>query len=300
MADDGGSSGRLRDEFGHLPPGDVRRCLVALSSDESAKTLRKLFEYRFDRGTGLNGHSFGNLFLTALTELTGSTESAILEASRFLGVTGVVLPVTLSNTRLFAELQDGTLVSGESSIDLRTERLDSRIQRVFLSPPAEANPAALSAIARADAIVIGPGDLYTSIVPNLLVAGIPEAINRARAVKIHVCNLMTKPGETDGFKASDFVAEIQHYLGSTSSVDHVIVNDDSGFPFHLLKRYASADAFPVEADLERCALLGPQPHFFPLAAAGTLIRHDSARLAEVIVDLVAQSVESGEYYRIAS
>lgn len=285
MADDGGSSGRLRDEFGHLPPGDVRRCLLALSSDESARTLRRLFEFRFNRGNGLNGHSFGNLFLTALTELTGSTDGAILEAAKLLGVRGTVLPVTLADCRLCAELEDDTTILGESKIDIRTENADCRIRRVFLSPAAPANPAALAAIGRADVIVIGPGDLYTSVIPNLLVRGVAEAITASRAIKIYVSNLMTKHGETDGFTASDLVAEVQRYLGSPASLDHVVINDDSGFPVHLLERYAAERAYPVRADLAACLALGPRAHSHRLALASTLIRHDPARLADAIMGI---------------
>ncbi len=294
MADDGGSSGRLRDEFGHLPPGDVRRCLLALSSDESAKVLRRLFEYRFDRGHGLNGHSFGNLFLTALTELLGGTEPAIAEAARLLSVRGVVLPVTLSDCRLYAELVDGSVISGETNIDIRAEKPEGRIERVYLAPAAVANPAALAAIEQADAVVIGPGDLYTSILPNLLVAGVPEAIGRSPAARIYVCNIMTKHGETDGFRASDFVREVQRYLGSQRAIDHVVVSDPSDFPGHLLRRYAQEQAYPVEADLERCAQLGPDVHFHSLAAAGTLLRHDSAKLAGVIVGLAERRARERE------
>jgi uncharacterized cofD-like protein len=291
MADDGGSSGRLRDEFGHLPPGDVRRCLLALSADESATMLRRLFEYRFDRGNGLNGHSFGNLLLTVLTELTGSTDLAIFEAARLLNVKGTVLPVTLSDSRLGAELEDGTVISGESKIDVRTIRPESRIKRVFLAPPATANPVALAAIARANVIVIGPGDLYTSVVPNLLVDGIPEAIERSDALKVYVCNLMTKHGETDGYRASDFIQEVQRYLGSRGSLHHVIVNDASNVSEKILRRYVLERAAPVEANLEDCANLGPQPCFGSFAVAGTLLRHDPARLATAIMKLAGLTAQ---------
>jgi uncharacterized cofD-like protein len=263
-----------------------------LSSDGCAKVLRQLFEYRFDRGNGLNGHSFGNLLLTALTELTGGTELAIAEAARLLGVRGSVLPVTLSDSRLCAELEDGTLICGESNIDIRQENADCRIVRLFLVPPSTANPLAVAAIERADAIVIGPGDLYTSILPNLLVAGVSDAINHSRAIKVYVCNLMTKHGETDGYRASDFVREVQRYLGVKQSIDHVIVNDSSALPQHLLRRYALARAFPVQADLERCAGLGPQTHYHPLAAASTLLRHDPSKLSAVIMELIEQSIQS--------
>jgi uncharacterized cofD-like protein len=294
MADDGGSSGRLRDEFGHLPPGDVRRCLLALSSDDTSLTLRRLFDYRFNRGSGLNGHSFGNLLLTALTELAGATDLAIAEAAVLLGVQGTVLPITLSDSRLCAVLENGAIIRGESSIDIRTEHPDYHIQRVYLDPPSKANPAALAAIEQADALVIGPGDLYTSIVPNLLVDGVSEAINSSRAVKIYVCNLLTKHGETDGYQASDFVREIQRYLGVTWSLDHVIVNDSSNFPEDLLQRYALERAFPVTSDVGRCASLGPQPHYYPLAAIGSLLRHDSLKLARVIFDIVTQHASRQE------
>jgi uncharacterized cofD-like protein len=288
MADDGGSSGRLRDEFGHLPPGDVRRCLLALSSDESARVLRQLFEYRFARGNGLSGHSFGNLILTALTEMTGRTDLAIAEAARLLNVKGTVLPVTLTNSCLCAEIDDGTLIRGECHIDIRTEKPDHRLRRVFLDPPAAANPMVLTAIEKADAIVIGPGDLYTSILPNLLVAGVAEAIRRTSGLRVYVCNLMTKHGETDGFSASEFVLEVQRYLGGSRPLDHVILSDDSQFPTELLQKYAAERSFPVDPDLTRCACLGVQIHCHSLAAAGTLLRHDPAKLALAVMEIVAQ------------
>jgi uncharacterized cofD-like protein len=160
-----------------------------------------------------------------------------------------------------------------------------------LTPEATANPAALTAIKRADVIVIGPGDLYTSILPNLLVAGVPAAIGRSKAVKVFVCNLMTKHGETDGFRASDFLREVQRYLGDSAPLDHVIVNDGSGFPEQLLAAYALEHAYPVEADLEGCASLGPKVHCLPLAAAGALLRHDPPRLADAIVATLRRSCE---------
>jgi uncharacterized cofD-like protein len=288
MADDGGSSGRLRDEFGHLPPGDVRRCLLALSSD-SSPALRRLFEYRFDRGQGLGGHNFGNLLLTALTELTGRSDLAIAEAGRLLGVKGEVLPVTLSDSRLFAELEDGTILRGETHIDIRAEGLTGKIARIFLEPRATAYPKALAAIHKADAIVIGPGDLYTSVLPNLLVAGIPSAVISAPATRIYVCNVMTKHGETDGYRASDFVREVQRYLGASWSLDHVILNDTLGLPQNLLDRYAEEQAFPVAADVEQVRQLGPCPHVRPVASASNLLRHDPDQLANAILKLIEQA-----------
>jgi uncharacterized cofD-like protein len=282
MADDGGSSGRLRDEFGHLPPGDARRSLVALSANgEVNKLLRTLFEYRFDKGHGLNGHSFGNLFLTALTELTGSTEMAIQEAARLLNIRGRVLPVTVCNTRLWAELEDGTYIRGEHNIDVRTVKPELHISRVFLRPEAEVYPPAAEAIRSADILVLGPGDLYTSLIPNLLVGGVPEAIQECKGTRILVCNLMTKHGETDGFRASDFVSEMGKYLCGVQSLDVVIVNSGV-FPSEVLEAYAAEHAHPVEVDLDRCQALVPHIVQGDLTAQGSLVRHDSKKLARVI------------------
>jgi uncharacterized cofD-like protein len=285
MADDGGSSGRLRDEFGQLPPGDVRRCLIAMSSHSSV-ALRRLFEYRFDRGYGLNGHNFGNLFLTALTDITGRSDAAIAEAGRLLGIKGEVLPVTLYDTRLCAELEDGTLIRGETNIDIRVPGPTPRIRRIFLDPPAIANPAALAALEEADAVVIGPGDLYTSVLPNLLVAGIPSAVRNSPATRVYVCNLMTKHGETDGFRASDFVAEVQRYSGGADALDHVLVNDAAAIPKNLLARYSAEQSFPVEPDIKICKRLGPTPHLRALASSANVLRHDSQLLAAEILRLL--------------
>ncbi len=288
MADDGGSSGRLRDEFGHLPPGDVRRCLLALSSD-SSRELRRLFEYRFDRGRGLGGHNFGNLLLTALTELTGRGDLAIAEAGRLLGIKGVVLPVTLSDSRLCAELEGGAILRGETHIDIRAEGLTGKIKRIFLEPRAIAHPEALAAIHRADVVVIGPGDLYTSLLPNLVVAGISSAITSAAATRIYVCNVMTKHGETDGYRASDFVHEVQGYLGAGWSLDHVVVNDPDGLPQSLLDIYAEEQAFPVVPDVERIRLLGAIPYVRHVASANNLLRHDPDVLAAAVMQLIEQA-----------
>ena len=295
MADDGGSSGRLRDEFGHLPPGDVRRCLVALSANGRVhQTLRTLFEYRFSKGDGLNGHSFGNLLLTALTELTGGTELAIEEASALLNIRGAVLPVTTDNSQLCAELEDGTLILGERNIDVRTVKPHLAIRRVFLGPEARIYPPVDAAIRNADVLVIGPGDLYTSIIPNLLVGGVSEAIRNCRGVRIFVCNLMTKHGETDGFTASRFVEELCGYLGSPNSVDCMLVNSEA-FPANLLEKYAQEDAYPVVLDLDRCQQFVPEVIQGDLVASGGLLRHDSKNLAKLIFQVrrVWESKRSG-------
>lgn len=286
MTDSGGSSGVLRDEFGHLPPGDVRQCLVALSPDDRAtETLRNLFNYRFDKGTGLGGHSFGNLFLTALTEITGSSDRAIAEAGRILGIVGRVLPVTLTKVQLCARLEDGTDIVGEANIDVRKDSNRSKIDYVYLTPKAFANPPAVEALETADAIVIGPGDIYTSIIPNLLVEGIPEAFQRCRGKKVYACNLMTKHGESDGYKASDFIQEILNYLGPSPAIDCVILND-APFPEKILHRYARQHAYPVERDLERCCQLAGEIVEAPLLAAGTLLRHDADKLAATVMKVI--------------
>src|SRR3989344_297873 len=211
MADDGGSTGILRDQYGVLPPGDVRRALVALS--EASVELRELFNYRFSSGD-FAGHSFGNLFLSTLEKIQGNFGSAVEEASRILNVKGNVIPVTLGNVRLYARLQDGTTLSGETNIDIpKRGRSRAPIDTVWLRPKAKINPHAEKAIMDADVVVIGPGDIYTSIIPNLLVSGVPKALQQSKARKVYVCNLMTKFGETQNFTAMNFLDAIERYLG---------------------------------------------------------------------------------------
>jgi len=292
MADSGGSSGILRDEFGHLPPGDVRRCLLALSAEPATGMLRRLFEYRFDRGRGLNGHNFGNLFLTALTEITGRPDLAIQEAAKILNIKGQVLPVTIANSNLGARLEDGTIIKGETNIDIRRVRPDLKIIDVYLDPPAEVYPPAAQALLEADVIVIGPGDLYTSVIPNLLVDGVPEAIAASPAKVVYVCNLMTKHGETDGFRASDFILEIRRYLGSSERLDAAIVNQGEA-PEALLEQYRQEHSFPVEPDLDRCRELVPQVIVGSLAASGTLWRHDPDKLAAAVLGLMEELGSGG-------
>lgn len=295
MADSGGSTGRLRDEFGHLPPGDLRKALVALASDDEAGlTLRRLFEYRFDRGVGLTGHTFGNLFLTALTEITGSTEQAIHEAAHILNVRGRVVPVTLDHTQLVARTVSGEIIRGETNIDVRTENTDDPIDMVYLDPSAEANPQAVAAIEEADIILLGPGDLYSSIIPNLLVGDVPDAIRRSSAVKVFVCNIMTKHGETDGFRASDFIRQILRYLGEDSELDYVIVNYHQRLPASVRRRYAESKSEPVNIDLTDCYQLVPNMVVRPLTAVGAYVRHDPHLLANAVMEVFEQSRESSE------
>lgn len=288
MADSGGSTGRLRDEFGVLPPGDVRRALIALSSGEEQLLLRQLFEYRFDGSTSspLGGHSFGNLFLTALNGIFNDQVLAIQEAGRLLDIKGEVLPVTLTDTHLVARLEDGTLIRGETNIDIRLVQPDLKILDVFLDPQAEAFPSVLKAIRRADLVVIGPGDLYTSIIPNLLVKGISEALAKTRGKVIYICNIMNKHGETDGYSASHYVKEIQSYMssptGKKSYIDSVLVNEGK-YPRRLLNKYAEEKAYPVEIDISELEDLVPNVRIVDCTVKGSLLRHDSDKLARAIL-----------------
>ncbi|MDO8452237.1 MAG: YvcK family protein [bacterium] len=291
MADSGGSTGRLRDEFGILPPGDVRRALIALSSGHGQLLLRQLFEYRFENGSAgstLKGHSFGNLFLTALNGIFGDEVRAIQEAGKLLDIKGEVLPVTLTDTHLVARLEDGTLIRGETNIDIRLVYPNLKILDVFLDPPAEACKSVLQAIRRADLIVIGPGDLYTSIIPNILVKGVSEAIAKTRGKVIYVCNIMNKHGETDSFTASGYVKEIQSYLGSPagrkSYIDKVLVNEGR-YPKRLLAKYAEEKAYPVEIDISELEDLVPSVRIVDCTVKGSLLRHDSEKLARGILNM---------------
>jgi uncharacterized cofD-like protein len=249
VSDDGGSSGRLRREFAVLSPGDIRSCLVALSQDSDL--LSQLFQYRFRAGRGLKGHSFGNLFLTALTDITGDFPEAVARSSEVLKVAGRIFPGTAAKVVLEAELEDGRRISGESRIG-RSRR---RIRRIHMKP-ANAKPLAetIEAIATADLITFGPGSLFTSIIPNLLIRGVPEAIRSSRAIKACFVNLMSQPGETTGFCASDHVDAIHLHAGGRL-IDCVVVSN-SGITPSVRKRYAEQNAAPVEIDSAALEAMG--------------------------------------------
>lgn len=281
-ADDGGSSGVLREEFGILPPGDIRRVLVALSSD--SPVLANLFNYRFENGTGLKGHSFGNLFLTALERITGDFNQAVKEASKILGIKGKVIPVTLDYTRLFARLENDLLVVGESNIDVPKHDGSLFIEEVFLNPEPKANKEAIKAIKDADIIITGPGDLYTSIIPNFLVKGIKEAVKKSRAKKIYVCNIMTKHGETNKFTAEDFFATLEKYLGK-GVIDYFLVNIEKPRNYYLGK-YNKEKAELVKYDRKLLSSWKkPRVIFASLLRQGPLLRHDPKKLAKAISKL---------------
>lgn len=289
MADDGGSTGQLRDELGALPPGDVRQCLVALSASPQ---VRDLFNYRFEKGS-LKGHAFGNLFLTALEKMTGSFAEAVESASSVLKITGHVEPITLTNVKLCADGANGKPIKGESKIAHAKIALRPNI---WLEPEAEANPAAVKAIINADMVVIAPGNLYGSLAPALVIKEIQSALRRTKAKCVYVSNLVTKPGPTDGFSVTDFADEIER-LGGSKFLDYVVFNSDKPSD-DLMKRYAHDGEFAVTYDL---ATLKRQHYRFravpilakttwtggqqsdPLAHTRSFIRHDSDAVARQLM-----------------
>jgi uncharacterized cofD-like protein len=282
VSDDGGSSGRLQKELGVLPPGDVRNCLVALADDEAMVT--DLFKYRFSEGEGLSGHSFGNLFLAAMSGITGNFDKAIKESSRVLNIKGRVLPSTLGIVRLCARLEDGTIVEGESTISTSGQR----IKQVFFDPPFAAPLAeVIAAIAEADAIVLGPGSLFTSIVPNLLVDRIAREVAASSAVKIYVCNVMTQPGETDGMTASDHVRALLDNTGARIC-DYVIVNDEP--PSKLREAYAKEGQIPVTADVDRIRELGMTPVRAQMISETVNVRHDPEKLGQQVLGVIDRAI----------
>jgi len=282
VSDDGGSSGRLQKELGVLPPGDIRNCLVALADDEALVT--DLFRYRFSEGQGLSGHSFGNLFLAAMCGITGNFDQAVKESSRVLNVVGRVLPATLGVVQLCAELDDGTIVEGES----RISQAQRPIKRVFFDPPAAAPlDEVIAAIRAADAIVLGPGSLFTSVLPNFLVSRIAREVAHAHAVKMYVCNVMTQPGETDGMTAADHVQALLANAGERVC-DYVIVNDER--PSRLLGAYAQEGQVPVEPDTERIVAMGLVPVRAAVIGETETVRHDSDKLAAVVLGIVDRTV----------
>jgi uncharacterized cofD-like protein len=278
VADDGGSSGLLRRDMHVLPPGDIRNCLVALADDESL--LGRLFQYRFPDG-GLQGHSFGNLFLAALTEVTGDFELAVAESTSVLKVRGKVLPATLEDVQLHAQLEGGEQVAGESTITAH----ERRPLRVWLSPESPPPlPQSLDAIAGADLVVLGPGSLFTSVIPNLLIPGVREALRSTHARVVYVCNVMTQPGETDAFSAADHV-EALHRHGAAGLIDAVLVND-TPVSDELAQAYARQGAAPVTADDDRLRELGVYVVHAALAAGSNVFRHDPACLSRTLLRMV--------------
>ena len=295
MMDSGGSNRVLRDEFGLLPTSDIRQCLVALAANGngSEALLRKLFMYRFCRGKGINGMTFGNLFMAALTDILGSQEKAIIQTQNILKISGEILPVTFDNSQLAVIYENGRKVVGEHHIDEPKYNGKIGIKKAFLLPRVKAYPLAVKAIKNADLIIIGPGDLYTSIISNLLVEGIAVAIKKSRARKVFVMNLMTRSGQTYGFSAKDHIQTLEKYLGE-NCLGFVLVNSKQ-LPGNVLKKYRDEQAFPVIDDLDDTGLKVIRKDFLgkqiTSRIAGdvlwrSLIRHDSQKLAKAIINLL--------------
>ncbi len=277
VGDDGGSSGRLREEMGVLPPGDIRNCIAALADDEDLIT--KLFQYRFKAGEGLEGHSFGNLFLTALCAITGDLVRAVKESSNVLSIRGRVLPSTLDDMKLVAEMEDGRIIHGESNIP----EANGKIKRLFTDPQnCKALDDVLTAIKDADLIILGPGSLYTSVIPNLLISEISQEISKSNAKKIYVCNIMTQPGETDGYAVSDHVNALMRHAGSRNIIDTVLVNDF--LPANPSQKYQMSGSYPVKLDVENVKKAGVKIFSKKLIEDNKegLIRHSSNRVARAI------------------
>lgn len=280
VSDDGGSSGRLRGEMGILPPGDIRNCVLALADTEPL--LESLFQYRFKEGE-LEGHSFGNLLIAAMTSITGDFQLAIKEFSKVLAVRGRVLPVTTADVRLRAELEDGTVVEGETNVSL----CGGKVKTLSLIPgDAQPLPEVLKAIAEADAILLGPGSLYTSVIPNLLVSGVSEALVASKALIIYTCNVMTQPGETEGYTVSQHVLAIERF-SVARLIDYVVVNSAKVHP-ELLSRYATTLSVPVVLDSPRLHHLGVRIATGDLLQQGDVVRHDPDKLARRVMRLIVK------------
>jgi uncharacterized cofD-like protein len=278
VTDDGGSSGRLRREMGAIPPGDLRNCLVALS--DAPEVLRRLFQHRFSQGE-LEGHSFGNLFITALAEVTGDFAHAVRSLHEILAIRGSIFPSTEESVQLVAHFEDGSTVRGEAAIPKALRR----IRRVALEPAGCVAPEeACEALRRADAIVLGPGSLYTSVLPNLLVRPIAEALRSSPARKVYVSNLATQPGETDGYAASHHVQALFDHVGR-GTCDTVVLNSEPLSP-PLVEAYRREGAAPLEADTQRLAAMGLEVIRADLLATGPVARHDPDKLRKVLLDVI--------------
>ena len=298
VADDGGGSGMLRQDLGMPPPGDIRHCMEALANAEPL--MQELLTYRFPQGSGnLTGQSFGNLILAALNGISGSFDEAVSRMSEVLAITGRVLPVTTADVQLVAEFENGASVTGESKIFYCKKREDCRIRRVRLSPEnPKALPAALAAIREADMIILGPGSLYTSIIPNLLVEGIVEAIQDSDALKIYVCNVMTQEGETEGYTVSDHISALFHH--SCRNLFDICLCNSSPIPKGVAAKYAQEGASPLYADAGPCAALGVEVISRPIATVDNgFVRHDPGHLARELILLHAErSVRiAGEHFK---
>ena len=277
VTDDGGSSGRLRREYRVLPPGDIRNCLVALSQDEAL--LGRLFQYRFHAGRGLRGHSFGNLFLTALSHVTGDFAEAVRVSGKVLAIRGRIFPTTVENVSLEAVMTNGKIITGET----RIAKSGKKIRRLRLHPRrVRPLPEVLEALAQANLILIGPGSLYTSILPNLLVSGVAEAIESSSATRVYIANLMTQPGETDGYSLADHVRAI--YSHTRGKLFDWVVASNQPVSLEVPRRYSSRGAEPVRMDIAELQRMGLRCLLDNLLEEHGVVRHDSARLARLLIE----------------
>jgi len=279
VADDGGSSGRLREEFNILPPGDIRNCLVALADEQHL--MGRLFQFRFDEGKDLKGHNFGNLFIMAMSRVAGDFEKAVKESSKVLAIRGNVVPSSTEKVVLVAEKKNGVITEGESKIP----ETPGPVEKMYIKPKdCRPSKGAVEAIRKADVIVIGPGSLYTSIMPNLLIKGIAEEVQKAKAKKIYVCNVMTQHGETDGYRVSDHVKALVGAMGE-GSVEFVIANSGK-VPQYMLGKYREENAYPVELDSDNVKKLRCEIIRANIINTRDYVRHNSAKLAKIIIDLI--------------
>jgi uncharacterized cofD-like protein len=286
VTDDGGSSGRLRKDFNMLPPGDLRNCMVALSEEEDM--LVKLFAHRFRGGNGLGGHNFGNLFVAALTEITGDFAHAIQLASKILATRGRIYPITTANATLVARMDDGSIVRGETNITASHRR----IAELMLDPPdALPVPETLEAIERADLITIGPGSLYTSLITNLLVQGIPQALANARGLRVFICNLMTQANESLGLTASEHIERIYEHTRAPI-FDYAIVNT-APFSAETLARYAVEQAAPIQADIPFIEALGVRCISGDFASEENVVRHNANLVTNALLELGQSAASAG-------
>lgn len=295
MMDSGGSNRVIRDEFGLLPTSDIRQCIVALSDEKPGDLLRRLFTYRYSAGVGISGMSFGNLFMAALTDIYGSQEEAIKKTSEFLDVKGRIIPVTFDNTNLVALYDNGRQILGEHFIDEPDETLSKhKVVELSVFPKAKANKEAIDEILNSDLIILGPGDLFTSILPNLVIEGMKEALERSKAKIAYVMNLMTRYGQTNGFTTSDFLGELEKYIGK-DRINFVLINNEP-IPREALEWYAKTNSEPVkdnmaesnEISIIRGDFVDSEIYVKHSSDKLTrsLIRHDSDKLAKAIMQLI--------------
>lgn len=285
VADSGGSSGRLREQFDILPPGDIRNCLVALA--DAPALMRDLFQFRFDKDSEFNGHNFGNLFITVMSQLTGDFEKAIKESSSVLAIRGRVIPSTLDNVALVAKYKDGSVIEGEAQIPKRHVPIDRVYLKSVKLGDINPTPEAIQAIQQAQIIILGPGSLYTSICPNLLIKEISKAIVESNAIKVYVCNIMTQYGETDGFNLSDHIKVLINH-SHPKLIDYCIANTAT-IPEEMLERYRQEHSSRVVADSQKVRSMGYRVIEDDIITVREFVRHDSMKLAKIILGLIEEA-----------